>query len=157
MHGGHGNVEDVFEARQLGHGFLARRGHHLVWRPLRDKMAVFQHNDSFAECKNLFPAVGDINDRNMAVVVPGAKIVHNPELGGGIERRQRFVEQEDSAGRSPGREQALLSGALHLKPARAGASGDAKSETIPGMAALRRLRSPRSSEEESVFDIGSRR
>ena len=57
-------IENILETRQLGHSFLAGRGHYLVRRSLSDGPSLFQHDDPFAKRKNFFPAVGDIDDRD---------------------------------------------------------------------------------------------
>ena len=131
MSGNDRGIENILEAGKLGHGFEARRAHHLVRRPARNGPAILQHDHLLAQRKNLFPAVGDINDRDTMLLVPGAQIIDNLRFGGGIQRRQRFIQQKDGGIGHQGASQrdslALPSGNLP-RPAR---RADAQCGTIP--------------------------
>ncbi len=63
-------------------------------RALRHDATLVEHNHALAEGKNFLAAVGDIKDGNAVSLIPGAEIVDDLALGRGIERRQRFVQQQ---------------------------------------------------------------
>jgi hypothetical protein len=89
-------IENILEADKLRHGFEPWCPHYLMRRPARNGAPIFENDHLLAQRKHLVPAVRDIHDRDSMLLVPGAQIIHNLRLGGGIERRQRFVQQKDS-------------------------------------------------------------
>ncbi len=90
----HDGVENVFEAHQLRDRFLQGRGDDFVRCALGHDASGFEDNDALAQGKYFFPAVGYIKDGNAVSLIPLAEIVDDLRLGGGVERGQRFVEQQ---------------------------------------------------------------
>ncbi len=91
----HRGVKNIFEAGQLRHRFLQRRGHDLMGSSLRNRPAVFQNDHPLTQRKDFFPAVSNVNHGNAMLLVPGAQVINDPGLGGRIQCRQRFVEKKD--------------------------------------------------------------
>ncbi len=92
----HYGVENVFEADELRQRFAAWSGHDSVRSAVGDDAAIFEHEDAVAKSENLFAVVSDVNDGDGVGRVPGAEVVDDFRFGGGVERGQRLVEQQDT-------------------------------------------------------------
>ena len=58
------------------------------------RSARIERNDIFAQRKNLFALMSDVQNRNPMLVVPGAQVVQNLRFGHRIERGQRLIQQQ---------------------------------------------------------------
>src|SRR5215471_5658161 len=64
-------IKQIFDARELGYGFQLRGAHHLVGRALCNDASSIEHDNLFAESKDLLPAVRDVKNRDIVSAVPG--------------------------------------------------------------------------------------
>ena len=90
----HHRVENIFEAHQLRDRFLLRRvitSCGVPWATIRPRI---EHNHALAQGEDFLAAVRHIKNRNSVDAIPLAQIVHDARLGRGVERRQRFVEEQ---------------------------------------------------------------
>ena len=82
-------------------------------RALGDDASGVEDQHALAQGENFFAAVSDIEDGNAVSLIPLAQIVDDLRLGRGIERGQRFVEQQNGG---IGDERSGQSGALAFSP-----------------------------------------
>ena len=85
VHGFDRGLEDVLKPRQLGHHFLSWGGHHFVRGTLRGDSAVFEHDHPFAEREYLVAIMGDVDNRDRMLVIPGPQIVDDLRLPGRVQ------------------------------------------------------------------------
>ena len=90
----HYGIEDVFEACELCDGFAARAVEDFVGSAFGDDAAGFEDENAVAEAEVFTAIVRYIKDRDRVIAVPGAEVVDDAALGGGIEAAERFVEKK---------------------------------------------------------------
>ena len=88
-------VEDVFESGKLGDGFLQRGFQNFVRCPLGDDPSPVEDQNAFSQGKDLVATVGDVKNRDAVCLVPSSQIIHDSRFRGGIERGERFVQQQN--------------------------------------------------------------
>src|SRR5580693_8954843 len=107
-------MKNIFETDELCQGFASGRGHYSMRSAVGDDAAVFEHDYAIAQGEDLSAVVGNVENRNGVGVVPGAQVFDDFRFGGGVERGQRFVEQQDARignqGASQGYSLALAAG-----------------------------------------------
>src|SRR5271165_5382058 len=88
-------LEYVFESGKLCHSFRLWPVQDIVRGALRHDPSRLQHNNVLAEGQYILVVVSDIENWNSAHRIPGPQVIHDARLGDGVERGERFVEQQD--------------------------------------------------------------
>ena len=153
MRRNHRTLHDVFKARQLGHGLKLRTTEYLVRSSIGNQLACLQHHHAVAQRVYLLALVRDVENRNGVAVIPPPQVVEDTTLCDGIERSQRFVQQQRARTRHQRPRQC---DPLALSPPEISDGRRSKSAAMPNDSAISADRASRSAgvqRRQSVFDV----
>nr|WP_052292524.1 hypothetical protein [Laribacter hongkongensis] len=116
IRGTHRGRQDGRQADKAGHGFVARCLVEFFRRAVLQHAAVVEQGHAVGHGQGFFLVMGDQQGGGAELLLQGADLVAQLAADGGIQRRQRFIQQQGlrAEGQRPGQCHSLLLAAGHL-------------------------------------------